>query len=614
MAGGPSRDGMDAVGRAAAELEAAAQGGAGAGPEGYGHHVRRAATAWAELTSGQRDRLISARPRLVGNTDGVPVADRYRANALAMTRDLREVTTRSGRSRAVAPGAVSRKMLERVASWKRGSPRTASWDGEGGKIDADLLQDLRGVRRTPGAAEPTADDPFAGLQILAYRRAQGRGDRGAVVEVFGDLTAADLVLVDVPGMRNFPRNFVAGLRANTIAVERAVARGVRRDLRNDPAPRIGSVAAVSWLGYHTPSGIGATSDRLAMAGARRLAGFLTGLGEQIRPGARFMVNSHSCGTLTTNLTFKELATDPSPGRPLDVVKFTGSPGIGPDGTRYVPDGTEVYATARNNDFVAQSGAHGPRPHVPGADPRIVTLPDPTDNIRLPWYRALARFVPGPSAVTALSDHVHYGVDDGSLYLTSIVARDKTDELERVRTAPQEVAGRLYPGERIVEHPHRWAVPVGTAVRRVEAGLAGLLRHLPVHRFTTVSDRVLPLPATAAGNARRANERLERLVARAAAARGRDPVPRVGTGAGPTARPSSPRPGPGAPPGPSGTAAVPGVDRPGPAPSALSASQTLAAVSFPTRPSSGAPSGPGAGAPPSPPHPGPEPRTPGSRGR
>lgn len=587
---------------ALAELKSAMRDTTGASKDGYRHHVHRSAMAWASLTVSQRAQIIQENPYLIGNIEGVPIADRYRANALAMSRDLRASTTQQS-----APSWW----------WRRKWQTLQPTDQTTGEINVELLSKLRDEVGVDGTPAGTADEPFAGLQILAYRRAQGRGDRGAIVEVFGDLTTADTVVVDVPGMRNFPQTFTSGLRRNTLAVHKAIRNDARDESETNPHTQIRSVATVSWLGYHTPSGIGATSRRLAMAGASRLAAFLTGLGEQIRPEAHLMVNSHSYGTLTTNCAFKELATDPDRARPLDLVKFTGSPGIGPDGTTYVPQQTVIVASSRDHDGVAQSGAHGPRPHVPGNLPRVLAVPDPTDHRKRSLVETWARIMPGLSDALSLRDHVHYGADAGSLHVTSLAARGKLAELTALGTGSGQVARRLYSERSTGARPPRWVVGVGTAYRKTEAAVLAPFRHLPIHRRVDPgAARTSWLPASAAGNVARAEARLEALI------RAHGATPSTG-GAAPAPLPATP-PNP-APPvvhapaathdpaathSPTATHDPVDAARPGPAAAAGPAPtpQFLAALTFSPQhkiaPGADAGTGPGPGAQPTRPRTGP----------
>ena len=105
------------------------------------------------------------------------------------------------------------------------------------------------------SAMQTAGAPYAkwtgqGRQFLAF---DPRGN-GRVVEVFGDLGAADRIAVLVPGVSTTANNFNTGLddvRDRAPAVQaRALYDAAARRLPGQ------HVAVIAWLGYDAPQGVG----------------------------------------------------------------------------------------------------------------------------------------------------------------------------------------------------------------------------------------------------------------------------------------------------------------------------------------------------------------------
>jgi pimeloyl-ACP methyl ester carboxylesterase len=195
---------------------------------------------------------------------------------------------------------------------------------------------------------PTPASPVLPVDLTASRvLASDHHGGGRIVAVVGDLRTADRIAVIVPGVATTVDNFDRGLGGvirrspywqATQLHAAARATGVR-------------VAAIAWLGYDPPDGIGlaaARSDR-AVAGAGALAGFVTELAGY-RPGASITLIGHSYGSLVIAYAAARL-----PAQVTDLVAL-GSPGLdvahardlrtrarlwvgsaGRDWTRWLPD-------------------------------------------------------------------------------------------------------------------------------------------------------------------------------------------------------------------------------------------------------------------------------------
>ncbi|OLL73105.1 hypothetical protein Ae168Ps1_1487 [Pseudonocardia sp. Ae168_Ps1] len=358
---------------ATAALRAASAGGDGpvvASPAAVPAGPGAARAWWAGLSGDQRDRLTRTRPDLVGGTDGVPVADRDRANRIRLDAERARLRSLAARQR------------------QAGDPAAAA--------------------RT-GAA-------LAGLDAVAQRLARGDAallDVGAgagpgrVVLAVGDPERAAHVLTHVPGTG-------AGWAS------------VPEDLRRVEAIRTAAgtdVAAVLWTGYDAPAHLAAAAyDEPARSAAGDLRRFQDGLRGGHHGPVHLTVVGHSYGSTVAGRAA-------APGFAVDDVVFVGSPGAGVrhagelgvpadrvwattaqhDPISRVP-GSELFATSRG---LGPNGlAHGANPAAPGFGARIVesapgaALPrrddpaTPTDE-SAPASAHSAYWDPGSPSLTAL---------------------------------------------------------------------------------------------------------------------------------------------------------------------------------------------------------------------
>lgn len=221
------------------------------------------------------------------------------------------------------------------------------------------------------SAMETAGSPFTkwtgqGRQFLAF---DPRGN-GRVVEVFGDLGAADRIEVLVPGSSTTADNYNAGL---DFVRDRAPAVQARAlyDATRAAAPGQ-HVAVIAWLGYDAPQGVGRTAAReeLARAGASALDRFTSDL-VTLRPNARVTVIGHSYGSVVVGLAAADL---PSQVKDLVVV---GSPGMGVLRAADLHTSAHVWAGQAARDWInwvpavkVWGAGHGPLPTTPGFGGRV----------------------------------------------------------------------------------------------------------------------------------------------------------------------------------------------------------------------------------------------------
>jgi len=216
-----------------------------------------------------------------------------------------------------------------------------------------------GAMRAAGA--PYARWTGQGRQFLSF---DPRGN-GRVVEVFGDLGAADRIAVLVPGVANRAVNYNTGV-GDVAARAPAVQARALYDATRAAAPGQ-KVAVVAWLGYDAPSGVGraAAREELARAGAVALDQFAGDL-VSLRPDSRITVVGHSYGSVVAGLAASRL---PSQVKDLVVV---GSPGMGVQRAADLRTAARVWAGQSGKDWISWvppvkvwGAGHGTMPTNPG---------------------------------------------------------------------------------------------------------------------------------------------------------------------------------------------------------------------------------------------------------
>lgn len=241
--------------------------------------------AWAELTTAQQQALMKEHADLVGNLDGIPVADRDKANRQAMSDQL----------------ALLRAELAALQAKDPGNP-----------LISDLQTNIKGILQIQDRATKFAQhDPPIPFYVLGFDT-QGTGH---VITSVGDPTTAKNVAVSVPGTSTDLG--WSGFYIDASAKVQDTAANL------DPN---NSVASIYWQGYTAPHSIlpDAAFSSWADAGQPKLASFFAGLPAVTEPGTHFTVIGHSYGSLVVGDAVKQ-----SGMRPDDVV-FIGSPGVGVD--------------------------------------------------------------------------------------------------------------------------------------------------------------------------------------------------------------------------------------------------------------------------------------------
>jgi pimeloyl-ACP methyl ester carboxylesterase len=221
------------------------------------------------------------------------------------------------------------------------------------------------------SAMKIAGTPFSkwtgkGRQFLAFDR---RGN-GRVVEVLGDLGAADRIAVLVPGVSTTANNFNTGLDDVRDRAPAVQARNLYDAARAaDPGQHI---AVIAWLGYDAPQGVGrdAAREELARAGAASLDKFTRDLAI-MRPSSTVTLVGHSYGSVVAGLAAATL-----PAQVKDVV-VVGSPGMSVSRAADLHTTVHIWAGQAARDWIdwvpafqVWGAGHGTLPITPGFGARV----------------------------------------------------------------------------------------------------------------------------------------------------------------------------------------------------------------------------------------------------
>jgi pimeloyl-ACP methyl ester carboxylesterase len=207
-----------------------------------------------------------------------------------------------------------------------------------------------------------------------------------VVAVVGDLSTATRIAVLVPGADTTPGNFHRGLGG----VQRRSPAWQAEQLVAASGP---GTAAVAWLGYETPRGIGRTSIRSdrAVDAADALVGYVGSLVAD-RPHATVVLIGHSYGSVVLTYAARRL-----PAAVTDLVVI-GSPGMDVSTAADLGTTARLWAGSAPNDWTRRippvrvfGAGHGRHPTDPefGALPLDVHDADGHDGYFVPGTLALS---------------------------------------------------------------------------------------------------------------------------------------------------------------------------------------------------------------------------------
>ncbi|MFB9767795.1 alpha/beta hydrolase [Nocardioides kongjuensis] len=275
---------------------------------------------WRGLRRAEQEALTTEHPGLVGNTGGVPMADRDEANRGELARDLDLY-------------------------------RQRDQDGQLTGKEERVLDNARSVDEALDEHAGLTDDAGAHLtKLLAFTPGLHSGDGGVAVG-FGDPDTADHVSVNVPGLTTDTSSIGGNLDKTLVLHEAAVNEGR------------GSVASVYWADYDAPSGNplnpldprgqadfdGVALTGKAEAGGERLGDFVDGVrGSDQGPPAHLTVIGHSYGSTTLGHALAD-------GLPVDDAVLLGSPGVPAETAGALTD-ADVWVGSKDHDPVSLLGS------------------------------------------------------------------------------------------------------------------------------------------------------------------------------------------------------------------------------------------------------------------
>ncbi|WP_052425553.1 alpha/beta hydrolase, partial [Mycobacterium kyorinense] len=347
---------------------------------------------WDSLSQPQKDQLLREHPDMLGNLDGIYVADRSTANTTVMQQDLDRVT------HAASDHHVS---IDEVTAHPQNY----------GLSPADVTRYTNAVQVKKGL-EYNSAKTHAPTFLQVYEPDKFNGQGRAAIAIGNPDTAANTAVV-VPGTSHsvtegwLSSNDAANLYNETWAANHGKATSV-----------------VAWMGYNAPDSLGdpqVGQTGLAHQGGALLASDVNALNVTHQGASDVTVIGHSYGSTTV--------ADAAAGYGMhanDVV-LIGCPGTDMAHSAadfHLAQGGHVYVGSASTDPITQLGGI-PQVHAPGTDVTVALGADPAvDGFGSTRFKAE---VPG----LTFNDHSHY-YDPGSesLYSMADIASGHGDALER----------------------------------------------------------------------------------------------------------------------------------------------------------------------------------------
>ena len=257
-----------------------------------GANAETIAAWWAALTPAEKDAMVTVRPELVGNLDGLPSAIRDDANLLALNADITNFR---------------------------------NLDNQNELTDSDREAYRNALATLEALRNPSMVDPITGervpMLLTVYKPYAHVGDGGVAISL-GNPDEAENLAISVPGMMNSMEAVGDGVNNayNLYHSSVTAAPGAR-------------TAVMFWLDYNSPDFdsanfdadvVGAISPDAAVDGAENLNRMMRGLAVQNDGNPLITAVGHSYGSM---LVAQAAASSPEPL--FDQVVLIGSPGPGP---------------------------------------------------------------------------------------------------------------------------------------------------------------------------------------------------------------------------------------------------------------------------------------------
>lgn len=400
---------------------------------------------WESLTVAQRAELVMTVPELLGNLDGIPVADRDIANRTMLAADLRRVELVADRDRV---------SISEIAS----QPEAF------GLSSIDMIRYSNAIEVNAGLTGSAPNTTGAAAYLMVYRP-EMFGGQGRAAIATGDPDRAAHTAVVVPGTGS---SVAAGWLRNRDSTR--LSAEIRRATGSSGAVPTGSgstgsgpmgsgpagISVVAWMGYDAPDSMAdprVARPGMARAGAALLAADVNALKVTGAKTSHVTVIGHSYGSTTV--------ADAAAGYGMaaDDVVLVGSPGTDLARTAAdfrLPDTGRVYVGAASTDPVTfLAGLTGEKPAPVPADGLGLGADPAVDGFGSTRFKAE---VADPD-LDLWQDHVRY-FDPGSesLYSMAEVASGEGRSLEAGGMTAQHRSSLLGSLASALRLPN-WAIPI-----------------------------------------------------------------------------------------------------------------------------------------------------------
>jgi hypothetical protein len=251
---------------------------------------------WDGLSPSLQAELLEDYPQELGNRDGIPAADRDKANRTYLPTLLNQLE--------------------------------AEYEGASGDRAESLKNKIEGVK---GIQEQLAK----GGEPRPYLLGLGTEGNGRAIVSIGNPDAADNVVTFVPGTGSTLGSADGNIERSLLMQQQAE--------RTDPTHK---TASIMWLGYDAPQGLGEAQDTKYADNARgALSNFLTGIDTTHGGSVNSTILGHSYGTLVAGETMRD-----HQDLPVDNAIMIASPGTGVDHAKdlNIPADRVWSATAKND--------------------------------------------------------------------------------------------------------------------------------------------------------------------------------------------------------------------------------------------------------------------------
>ncbi|WP_020659688.1 alpha/beta hydrolase [Amycolatopsis benzoatilytica] len=303
---------------------------------------------WATLSEAGRNILLRDHPDWLGNRDGLPGDVRSKANIARIPGERADLQRQLDEAK---------KNLELVKDQSYRPPNMLP----------DALADVRKIEAKLASLNTIETTLAKGDRQLLTLDASG--DRLKAAIAVGNIDTAKHVAVFTPGFTSTVDHSMAGydtdmenLQKHTQLISSRYGDGAQ-------------VATVAWLGYEAPQNddvingnLSVGSDHLAQIGAKKLDGFLNGIGashEVQNQPLHLTALGHSYGSLTTGIALQQ-------STPVNDAVVFGSPGLDAQqrGDLQVPQG-HLFSAGADQDSVPKldvANHFGVSPYdMPGID-------------------------------------------------------------------------------------------------------------------------------------------------------------------------------------------------------------------------------------------------------